>query len=89
MFHHRTCRQHRVARPENAGHGTRPVVPPVHHRGVHLLRSGGGEDAAPSGIEQGVVFECHDSLGYRVERIPARSEDITAGRQRTAQSLVI
>ena len=88
-FHHDARHQYRVARSENAGHGTRPVVPPVHHRGVHLLRSRGGEDATPTGIEQGIVLEGRHGPSHRVERAPAHNEDIAARHQCTAQPRVI
>jgi len=89
LFHNRACRQHRVARPENSGYRTGAMIPPVHYRSVHLLRSRGSENAAPSGIEQWVVFECHDRLSHRVERTPARREDVAPSLERAPQPLVI
>jgi hypothetical protein len=71
VFHHCSRRQYRVARPENPGNSARTVIPPIHHRGVHLLRSCRSEDAALSGIEQGVVLERHHRLGHCVERATA------------------
>src|SRR5713101_1985000 len=70
VVHHRPSRQYRVARPEDAGHRTRPAIASVHHRGIHLLRTGGGEDAAPPRIEQRVVFERYDRLVTASSAVP-------------------
>ena len=85
MLHDRARRQDRVSRPEDAGDGAGPAVAPIHHRGVHLLRAGGGEDGAAPGIEQRVVLERDDRRGHRIERGAAAGEHIAAGLQCAAQ----
>ena len=79
-FHDRARSQYRITGPEDARHRTRPMLDTVHHRGVHLLRPGGGEDAAPAGIEQRVVLERCNRLCHRIERIAAHHKNFTSGR---------
>ena len=57
---HGARRQHRVFRPADAGDRAGPALAPVHHRGVHFLRAGGGEHRAAPGIEQRIVLERDD-----------------------------
>ena len=71
--------------PKIAGDRAGPAVAPVHHRGVHLLRAGGGEHRAASGIEQRVVLQRDDRCRHRVERAAAGGKDRAAGLQRAAQ----
>ena len=89
MLHHGARRQDRVLRPENAGDRAGPAVAPVHHRGVHFLRAGGGEHRAAAGIEQRVVFQRDDRFRDRVERAAAGGEDRAAGLQSAAQPGVV
>jgi hypothetical protein len=89
LFHHRTRRQYGIARPKNTSHCPGPVIAPIHDRSVHLLGSCGGEDGAPAGIEQRVVLERDDCLGYRIERGAASGENVATGRQGAAQALVV
>jgi hypothetical protein len=58
------------------------MLGPLHDRGVHLLRAGGGKDGAAPGIEQRVVLERDDGGANRAERAAAAREDVTAGGQR-------
>src|SRR5262245_50549509 len=78
VFHHGACRQYRVARSEDTGHRARPVIPPVHHRSVHLLASRNSVDAASAGVEQRVVFEGDNRLRHGIERIAPGSENVAA-----------
>ena len=71
--------------PQIAGDRAGPAVAPVHHRGVHLLRAGGGEHRAASGIEQRIVLERDHRFRDRIERAAAVGENRAAGLQRAAQ----
>jgi hypothetical protein len=88
-FHNRARGQYRIARAEDARHPTRPMIGAVHHRGVHLLRSGGGEDTASPGIEQRVVLERHNRFCRGIERAAACGKNVATGDQGATQALVI
>ncbi len=65
------------------------MIGAVHHRGVHLLRSGGSEDTASPGIEQWVVLERHNRFCRRIERAAARGKNVAPGDQGATQALMI
>ena len=79
-LHHRARGEDRVFRAEDAGDRAGAAVAPVHDRGVHLLRAGGGEDGASAGVEQRVVLERDDGGGHRIERAAAVGENIGGAR---------
>jgi hypothetical protein len=88
-LHHRAGRQYRVARPQHARDRARPAIPSVHHRSIHFLRSESREYAPAAGIEQGIVLEHDDRFGHRIEGAATGREKAAAGRQGSAQALMI
>jgi hypothetical protein len=73
----------------NAGYRTRSAVPAIHDGRVHLLLAGTGEHRATTGVEQGLIFQCHHRGGDGIQRCATRGQHQAPGLQGPAQAGVV